>query len=288
MNQPCPFCGTDVDDSSEEIRPGIRQCPTCGQKVDMNAQPAPPQEPQPEQPAHQEAQQDWSGEEQTGQAPPPPPPPGAGAQAEAQAQAGPTEHTPAWELDGGVWLEKMWKTIWQVALHPMLTFWAPGRMKQQYPLGFGLILGTFGSVLSVFWDSIFQLGGANPLSPILMIFLAPFGVLIGLYVGTAIIHLFLIIVRGATGGFTATFRVSGYSYATYIFMAIPVLGSYVAVVWMLVVQIAGLAATHGVTRWRVASALLLFFGVVLLLAFLGAMLIGFGAALTEMDLQISS
>lgn len=268
MKQPCPFCGTDVDDSAEEIRPGVRLCPTCGQEVDEASQPP--------DPAGQQA----------GQVPPPPPPPGADGQADAPA--GPTEHTPAWELDGGFWLDKLWRTIWQVALHPMLTFWAPGRMRQQYPLGFGLILGTLGSVLSVFWDSIFRFGGAQPLSPILMVFLAPFGVIIGLYVGTAIIHLFLLIVRGGKGGFTATFRVAGYSYSTYIFMAIPVLGNYVAVVWMLVVQIGGLAATHGVTRWRVAAAFLIFFGVVFLLAFLGALLIGFGAGMGELDLHISS
>ena len=279
MNQPCPFCGSNVDDSSQEIRPGVRRCPTCGQEVDAAVQPQTP-----EQSIGQTGQQDWADNQGAGQTPPPPP--GAGAEPNAQAQAGPTEHTPAWELDGGVWLEKMWRTTWQVLLHPMLTFWAPGRMRQQYPLGFGLILGTFGSVLSVFWQSVFTFGEAQPLSPILMIFLAPFGVLIGLYVGAGIIHLFLIIVRGAKGGFTATFRVAGYSYASYIFMAIPVLGSYVAIIWMLVVQIAGLAATHGVTRWRVAASLLLFFGVVFMLFFMGAFMVGCGTELTELDLQV--
>ncbi len=254
MNQPCPFCGTSVDDTSEEIRPGVRLCPTCGQEVDVSSQPETP----------------------------PPPPPGEGP------QAGPTELTPAWELDGGTWLEKMWRTIWQVALHPMLTFWAPGRMRQQYPLGFGLILGTFGSVIGVFWDSVLPFGGASAISPILMIFLAPIGILIGLYVGTAIIHLFLMMVGGAKGGFTATFRVTGYSYATYLFMAIPVLGSYVAIVWMLVVQIGGLAATHGVTRWRVVAAFLLFFGIVFLLVFLGALMVGVGAGLSEFSLEGTS
>lgn len=264
MNQPCPFCGSNVDDSSEEIRPGVRRCPTCGQEVDEALRPQAP-----EQPADQAGQQDWAGGQGDGQTPPPPP--GAGAEPNAQAQAGPTEHTPAWELDGGVWLEKMWRTIWQVLLHPGLTFAAPGRMKQQYPLGFGLILGTFGSVLNAFWEQMIPLG--EPLtSPFLAIFLSPFIVIIGIYIGTAIMHLSLMIVGAAKGGFNATFRVAGYSYSGYIFMVIPILGIFVAIIWMLVVQVGGLAAAHGTTYGRAIGAMLLCFAAILVILLLLYML----------------
>jgi endogenous inhibitor of DNA gyrase (YacG/DUF329 family) len=294
MQQTCPYCGTSMEDSADEIRPGVRLCPTCGQEVKMSGQSdSPPQEPGPV-PSPQEAQ----GSDAAQATPPPPPPPSgaandlanqsqAGSQTSEQAPSGPTLHTPAWELEGGFWLQKLWRTLWQVLLHPMLTFWAPGRMRQQYPLGFGLILGTLGSVLAVLWDALINSGETAALAPVMTVFIAPVGIIIGLYVGSGIMHLFLMIVGAARGGFTATFRVTGYSYAGYIFMFIPVLGGFVAAVWMMVVQIGGLAATHGVTRWRVVGAILLFLGVLLAIVVAGALLVGCGAFLAQMDIDIS-
>jgi hypothetical protein len=259
MPQRCPYCGTSLEDATDEIRPGVRLCPTCGQEIEMASQAAPP--------------------------PPPPPQGQAGVPTGTQAPTGPTEHTPAWELDGGFWLQKLWRTIWQVLLHPMLTFWAPGRMRQQYPLAFGLIIGTLGSVLGVFWDSLLKSGQAAVISPVLMVFIAPFGIILGLYLGAAIMHLFLMMVGAAKGGYTATFRVTGYSYAGYIFMVVPVVGGVVAAVWMIVVQIGGLAATHGTTRWRVVAAILIFIGVIVAIILAGALLVGCGAFLAQMGLE---
>lgn len=286
MQQTCPYCGTALDQSSQEVRPGVWLCRTCGQEVNTAGQPeSPAQGPESSQDPRDVAQAP----------PPPPPPPGAaydtagqgqaGAQPGGQAPAGPSEHTPAWELDGGSWLQKLWRTIWQVLLHPMYTFWAPGRMRQQYPLGFGLIMGTAGSVINVVWDALINPSGTAFAAPIIVVFVAPIGILMGLYLGSGIMHLFLMMVGAARGGFISTFRVTGYSYAGYLFMAIPVLGGVVTAVWMLVVQVAGLAATHGVSRLRVVGAMLLFLGVILAIVAAGAMLVGCNALLAQMGLD---
>lgn len=278
MGAQCPYCGTSLPEQPNGAEGPNLQCPTCGQELS----PADSREPPP--------------------TPPPPPQPSIGpggqdedvksggiagtAEAEPNSASGPTAHTPAWEFDGGSWLEKLWKTIWQVLLHPVLTFSAPGRLLKKYPLSFGLMVGTAGSVVGVFWEALLSGLKAAAIAPLAMVLIAPIGIILGIFVGAGITHLLLMLVGAARGGFAATFRVTGYSYAAYIFQAVPFLGGAVMAVWMLVVQVGGLAAAHGTTKWRVAAAMLIFMAIALVIVILFFVMTGVGENLTEYGLEI--
>ncbi|MFN3420790.1 MAG: YIP1 family protein [Armatimonadota bacterium] len=61
---------------------------------------------------------------------------------------------------------------------------------------------------------------------------------------------------GANQGLTMTLRVISYAYALLIFTAVPFVGSLIALVWLLVLTIIGLAAAHRTDIWRTALAIL--------------------------------
>lgn len=256
----CPYCGSDLPAPGDAAGPTVT-CPTCGQVLDAPAGP-----------------------------PPPPPSSGAGPQARgdddwtraAGAKAGFETGGPGlpWE-DGTGLLAGLWSTIWRVLLHPVRSFSTPARPGLGWPLGFGLILGTLGEIAGILWHRLAGLGwssgmAANPLAAVL---LAPLGVLASLFVGAAVIHFFLFIVRGSHSGYKATFRVLAYSQAAQIFLLVPAVGSLVMAVWSLVVSIAGLAAVHGVGRGRVVMALLLPLLAVLLI--LAVMVVVMGVAFLQ-------
>lgn len=303
MQQNCPYCGTSVEDSSDEIRPGVRLCPTCGQEVKMSGQPdSPPQGPGPV-PSPQEAQ----GNDAAQATPPPPPPPSgaafggggssqSGSQTGAPAPSGPTEHTPAWEMDGGFWLQKLWRTIWQVLLHPVLTFSAPGRLTIGRPLLFAVTVAVacnlVGDLIGLL--TITNELDSNSLAASVVIFTvligspigSAIGTVLGLFIFAGIFHVFLMIFWAAKGGFVTTFRVLCYAIAVEIFIVVIsfswqlklwwllVLGGLVFMVWQMIVSVAGLAASHGTSRWRIVGAIALMWAIFGLMVFGIIQLIG--------------
>ncbi|KMY67690.1 hypothetical protein AAU61_07295 [Desulfocarbo indianensis] len=272
MGLTCPFCGTALPEGAGGTGEAPHLCPTCGQEIYQAHEPAertaqaPPLTAQGEEP--RQAGQSAGGEARTDQP--------------ADPVSGPTAHTPAWELEGGFWLEKLWKTIWQVLLHPVLTFSAPGRMQKKYSLGLAVIVGTAGNLLSVIWVDLLGDEEAMVVPLVAAVFLVPLGIVIGTFVGACITHLFLMLVRADRGGFPATFRVIGYSQAAQIMQAVPVLGMFASAIWGLVVQVGGLAAAHATTKWRVVASMLLAFALLLAIAVLFAVMVGLGAILPGM------
>jgi len=113
----------------------------------------------------------------------------------------------------------------------------------------------------------------------------PFAVAIGavgLFIGTGIFHLLLMLFGAANRDYEATFRAWAYSNGLLQFiMLIPCIGLLILMTWGIVIQIVALKQTHRTDYWRVICA---YFLPTLLccgcLAVIGFMLVG---ALSSMD-----
>jgi hypothetical protein len=90
------------------------------------------------------------------------------------------------------------------------------------------------------------------------IILLPLLVIIGLFIGSAIVHLCLMIVGGANQPFETTFRVLAFSQgSTGPLQMIPICGGAISGVWALVCNCIGLARAHGTDTGRAVLAVLL-------------------------------
>lgn len=142
------------------------------------------------------------------------------------------------------------------------------------PLLYALIVGMVGLMFSYLWqivmkgamrDVIPMAGmhgaGANPIFQgiglALLAFFSPFLIIIGLFVSSGILHVCLLMVKGANRSFETTFRVVAYGYSANIFMVIPFCGSLLAGVWAIVLYIIGLREAHGTTGGKATFAVFL-------------------------------
>ena len=139
------------------------------------------------------------------------------------------------------------------------------------PLIYGLIGGCVGGIVSLLLslglqsmglfagqrDTFAALAGIG-VGSIALIVLVPVFIVIGLFIGAAIVHLCLMIVGGANKSFETTFRVLAFSQgSTGPLQIIPVCGGLIAGVWALVVNCIGLARAHETTTGRATLAVLL-------------------------------
>jgi len=139
------------------------------------------------------------------------------------------------------------------------------------PLIYALIGGWVGGVVAFLFSLGFQSMGlfANRhnafgmltglgLGSIAFIILLPVMIVIGLFIGAAIVHLCLMIVGGANKTFEVTFRVLAFSQgSTGPLQMIPVCGGLIAGVWGLVVSCIGLARAHETGTGRAVFAVFL-------------------------------
>jgi hypothetical protein len=124
-------------------------------------------------------------------------------------------------------------------------------------------------MIGFFWEFLILSGGllsfAYPLFGqltaalifLLVIVIIPVLVTLLMFIYSVILHLFLHILGGGQNGFEATFRVVSYSQAAQIWALIPVLGSLVAGIWQLIVQIIGLREIHETSYLRVIIAFMI-------------------------------
>lgn len=155
---------------------------------------------------------------------------------------------------------------------PMEFFDSVGNSQELGPaLLFGIIVGWVSAILSSLATMVFQApllpllgqqegaiamfatGVGSVAFSVLLGWLAP---LFGIIIGGLIIHLFLLIFVGAKQGLTMTLRVISYAWAPQIFVIVPLLGGCVAAVWMIVLEVIGLASVHRTDTWRSALAVL--------------------------------
>jgi hypothetical protein len=139
------------------------------------------------------------------------------------------------------------------------------------PLIYALIGGCLGGIVSILFslglqsvgffadrhDTFAAMAGMGVGSAAFIV-LVPLFVIIGLFIGSAIIHLCLMIVGGANQSFETTFRVLAFSQgSTGPLQMIPVCGGMIAGVWALVCNCIGLARAHETDTGRAVLAVFL-------------------------------
>ena len=139
------------------------------------------------------------------------------------------------------------------------------------PMLYALITGMVSWMIYYFWQIVLH----DPLSSYLPLkgasdfdvfqgtgivaaaLLTPFMLIASLFIWSGILHLLLMMVRGAKNGFEATFRVVSYSIGAYVFLMIPFCGAIISALWTIVLAIIGLKEAHGTTGGK-ASFVVLF------------------------------
>ena len=100
------------------------------------------------------------------------------------------------------------------------------------------------------------LGGLTPATLAGQLVATPLLALAGLYLTAGIIHLLLLVVRGAPRRFDGTLTVVGYASGIMLLRALPVCGGLIALVWFAVVMIHGLAEAQRCGTGKAAFAVL--------------------------------
>lgn len=158
-----------------------------------------------------------------------------------------------------------------------------------------LIIGILVAGVGLFWDLTGVFTGAagdealaaelgiGTVDPLVGFLLSPLVLLIGLLLTAGVTHIVLLMFGGARNGFATTLRVFCFAYSPMIFGVVPVLGTLVGMIWMVVVSIIGLREAHQTDGWRAAVAVLLPFVLLMGLLFLAFLFIAAaGAALLSM------
>jgi hypothetical protein len=156
------------------------------------------------------------------------------------------------------------------------------------PLIYGLITGIIGNGCAIFWFWLFmaqmipmdRFPFPYSLSILKMILPLPFQLAIAMFVGSAIIHLCLMIVGGNNNGYKTTFRAISYSYSGYLFGIIPFIGLIIEAIYTFILTIIGVREGHGISTGKAVLAVLLpaivIFGLVIIaimivMTFIGSM-----------------
>jgi hypothetical protein len=139
------------------------------------------------------------------------------------------------------------------------------------PLIYALIGGCAGAIVAFFFSLLFQSMGlftgqrnaftvmaGMGVGAIAFLILIPIFIVLGLFIGSAIVHVCLMIVGGANKTFETTFRVIAFSHgSTGPLQMIPICGGLIAGIWALVVNCIGLARAHDTTTGRAVLAVCL-------------------------------
>ncbi len=221
----------------------------------------------------------------------PPPPPG-GVPPEPPAQPLP------WEQLGYPALEGLYETAKLIITAPSQAF---ARMSLTGTLGkplvYAIVFGWVGIIANQIYSIALRgammgfLSGLPGYNPKLMfgfpifvsvgfMIVAPLFVLIGVFVWSAILHLFLMLVGGAKTGFASTVRVVCYTGTVQVLQVVPLCGGFFAFIWALVLYIIGLAIVHRTTQGKAALAVLL--PIVLCCVCVAIIGVAFGAAIVAL------
>jgi len=188
----------------------------------------------------------------------------------------------AWEEEGTQWtFGGLMATLKESLFSPSVFF---RRMNVTgglaNPLLYALITGMVGWMAYYFWEIVFHDTFSDLLPSkahssldvfadtglAVKAMLTPFLLIIGLFIWAAILHLLLVLVRGAKNGFEATFRVVSYINGASIFLIMPLCGGILCAIWTLVLMVIGLRDAHGTSGGKAAFVVL--FPLVLCCAFI--------------------
>jgi len=250
---------------------GVQTCPHCGSEIllsDPNA-PRPP--------------------EASG-APPPAVPPGPGWGAPPPVAPAGERSAPFVRRKELGFVAAYWETLKRVAAEPGVFFRTIRIGETGSAVLFGVVamtLGTwvsavYGWAASASWVGVMRqvmermprrgefdpaiLEGlaarASAIGFVGQIVAAPLVSLVAIYVFAGIVHLFLLVFRGAGRGFDATLTAVGYAAGLFLFQVLPLCGGLIAIVWALVAAIAGIGETQRCGSGKAAAATLAPFALV--------------------------
>jgi len=149
---------------------------------------------------------------------------------------------------------------------------------------YGVIISFFGTTiglleqfaLSGFMGSSSQvegMAGVNFFQTAFLLiyaFFLPIMIVVGLFIGSGIFHICLMIVGAGKRGFEATFRVLSYASSSQAFALVPFVGGFIIVIYNLVLWTIGFRESHQTTTGRAFIAVLL---PVIIISFLIGLLI---------------
>ena len=140
------------------------------------------------------------------------------------------------------------------------------------PLLYAMIVTMFGFLVSYVWQLLLRdvvhgflphdLRGSEGFDPYsglgLSIFslVMPFLIIAVLFLWSGVLHVLLLLVKGAKNGFEATFRAVSYSYGANLFLVLPFCGGLFASLWGMVMVIIGLKEAHGTSGGKASFAVL--------------------------------
>jgi hypothetical protein len=166
---------------------------------------------------------------------------------------------PPWERDGPV-VQRYLDTAKSVLMESAAFF---RRMRREGGLGaplvyaiVGIVIGSLGSLLST---TMMPFGGFGDHGGLFAaVIMVPLLSLVGLFIGSGILHVLFMFVAGSRQTFETTFRLVAYtSGSTSPFNIIPFVGGLVSGIWALLVLILGGAEAHEVPQGKAAIAVLL-------------------------------
>jgi len=185
------------------------------------------------------------------------------------------DRPPTWD-DEGPFFVRLWNTLVATMFHP-LTFFSrtPTDAGIGKPLLYAILVGFIGTVGVALWQIVFTAlqipffgipqGKTDMVLPFFFtplilvgyVVISPLLITIGVFIGSGILHLCLMIVGGNKKGFEATFRSVTYANSPMVFNLIPFCGGYIAGIWAMVLAIIGLKQTHQIPVWKAIVAYLI-------------------------------
>lgn len=172
----------------------------------------------------------------------------------------PTSSTPWEDMASLGFTTAFFRTIKQVFSIPDIFFRRmPVNNGILNPLLFGIIAGYVGALINFFWQYTFSgmLGGGlnfAGVSPVIIYaFILPIIIIIGLFIGSIIIHI-SVMMFGGKRGFEATFRVFSFANSIQVVSVVPLLGAIFFLVYYPVLIVVGLKESHRITMGRAAFA----------------------------------
>src|SRR6266478_4513907 len=201
----------------------------------------------------------------------PPPPAGATSAITSAATPAPRSGLPWDQRQEKGFFNAFIETLQMVLTKPGIAFTA---MKREgglaEPLLYALIGGSFGAIIYFIYNFVFRSlalfpNRHNPLADLLgslgwivLVILAPVFVVIGTFIGSAILHLCLMLVGGAKQSFEATFRVICFAGGSVNpLLVIPFCGGLIVGVWKVVLYCIGLSRAHETDTGRAVLAVFL-------------------------------
>jgi hypothetical protein len=159
-------------------------------------------------------------------------------------------------------------TTWKESVFQPASFFRlmPREFDFGWVLGYYMLVGMVAAGITLFWQMVL---GPSPFQRLLLnesaesgsafvdFLLSPLLLLCGLYLAAGVVHLFLLMVRGAKHGFGPTLRVFCFSVSPQLFCVVPYVGPAVGGIWSLVLTVIGLRETHETSTGRALAALLI-------------------------------